>query len=80
MADQTQPDPDQLEEVLSSVDAMQVEMARDLLAGSGIDCFVFDAASSRMLGSTGAITARLMVHADAAAEARDRLKDLGFET
>ena len=74
-----QPEPDQLEEVYASVDAMQVDMARDLLQSSGIECFVFDADSSRMLGSTAAVTARLMVHADAAEEARSRLKDLGFE-
>jgi hypothetical protein len=32
-----------------------------------------------MLGTTAAVPARLMVHADAAEEARKRLKDLGFE-
>jgi hypothetical protein len=80
MTTHSKPPPDQLEEVFSSVDVTQVEIARDLLQGSGLDCFIFDADSSRMLGSTAAITARLMVHTDAATEARRRLKELGFET
>jgi Putative prokaryotic signal transducing protein len=74
------PSPDELEEVFSSADSMQVEMARDLLQSSGMECFVFDESSSRMLGSTAAVTARLMVHAADAEEARAALKDLGFET
>lgn len=74
------PPPDELEEVFTSVDSMQVEMARDLLKSSGMECFVFDESSSRMLGSTAAIPARLMVRAEDAAEARAALKDLGFET
>ena len=59
---------------------MQVEMARDLLQSSGMECFVFDESSSRMLGSTAAIPTRLMVRAEDATEARAALKDLGFET
>ena len=74
-----QPDPSDLEEVLASIDPTPVRMAHDYLNQSGIESFVFDAASSRMLGTTAAVPARLMVHADAAAEARLRLKDLGFE-
>ncbi|MGH7986663.1 MAG: DUF2007 domain-containing protein [Candidatus Binataceae bacterium] len=67
-----------LEQVFVSIDAMQVRMARDLLEGGGIETFIFDDESSRMLGSTVAIEARLMVHADCAEEARARLKELGF--
>jgi len=73
------PSPDELEEVFTSADSMQVEMARDLLQSSGMECFVFDESSSRMLGSTAAIPARLMVRTEDAAEARAALKDLGFE-
>jgi hypothetical protein len=73
------PDPSDLEEVLASIDPTPVRMAHDYLNQSGIESFVFDAASSRMLGTTAAVPARLMVHADAAEEARKRLKDLGFE-
>ncbi len=80
MESHDKPLPDQLEEVFNSIDPMEVRMARDLLDGSGIECFIFDADASRMLGSTAAVTARLMVHADAAEEARRRLKELGFES
>ncbi len=73
------PDPSELEEILSSIDPTSVRMAHDYLKQSGIESFVFDTASSRMLGTTAAVPARLMVHADAAKEARKRLKDLGFE-
>ena len=76
MADQT--NPDELTEVFASIDPMQVRMAHDLLDGSGIETFIFDDDSSRMLGSTGAVPARLMVHAADADEARSRLKDLSF--
>jgi len=41
----------------------------DYLSQAGIESFVFDTASSRMLGTTAAVPARLMVHADAAADA-----------
>ncbi len=70
--------PDDLEQVFASVDAHEVLMARDYLADAGIECFVFDADAARMLGSTVAVTARLMVYADDAAEARDQLRELGF--
>ncbi len=74
------PPPDQLEEVFNSIDPTQVKIAYDLLEGSGLECFIFDSDASRMLGSTAAVTVRLMVHSDAAGEARRRLKDLGFES
>ncbi len=72
------PGPDDLEQVFASVDAHEVLIARDFLADAGIECFVFDADASRLLGSTAAVTARLMVYADDAAEARDQLRELGF--
>jgi Putative prokaryotic signal transducing protein len=71
--------PDELAEVLASIDPLEVQMARDFLTEAGIEAFVFDDESSRMLGTTAAIPARLMVHADRAVEARERLKELGFE-
>ena len=81
MTDTTNPPPaDELEEVFCSIDSTQVEMARDLLQSSGMECFVFDESSSRMLGSTAAIPARLMVRTEDATEARAALKDLGFKT
>lgn len=67
-----------LTEVFASIDSTQVRMADDLLDGSGIQTFIFDDDSSRMLGSTGAVPSRLMVHATDADEARSRLKELGF--
>ncbi len=68
-----------LEEVLAIIDPVQVRIARDLLEQCGIEVFVFDDESSRMLGSTAAVPARLMVHAEYAQEAREILKELGFE-
>jgi hypothetical protein len=53
-------------------------MAHDLLDGSGIETFIFDDESSRLLGATAAVPARLMVHAADADEARSRLKELSF--
>jgi Putative prokaryotic signal transducing protein len=76
MADQV--DADELTEVFASIDSTQVQMAHDLLDGSGIRTFIFDDDSSRMLGSTGAVPSRLMVNAADAEEARSRLKELGF--
>jgi putative signal transducing protein len=67
-----------LRTVFQSIDPMRVNMARDLLNGSGIEAFIFDSETSRMIGTTVAIVARLMVHADCADEARERLQELGF--
>ncbi len=72
------PDPSELEEVFASIDPTPVRMARDYLNEAGIESFVFDAGSSRLLGTTAAVPTRLMVHRDAAKDARDRLNDLGF--
>ena len=74
------PGPDDLEQVFASVDAHEVLMARDYIADAGIECFVFDVDASRMLGSPAAVTARLMVYADDAAEARAQLRELGFSS
>jgi hypothetical protein len=67
-----------LETVLQSIDPVEVRMACDLLQQAGIDAFIFDNESSRMLGSTSAIEVRVVVHADRVPEARSRLKELGF--
>jgi Putative prokaryotic signal transducing protein len=72
-------DPAELVEVLASIDAMQVRMAHDMLESNGIESFIFDEESSRMLGSTAAIPARLMVHADVRDDALKLLGELGFE-
>ena len=72
-------DQSELREVLASIDPVPVQMARDLLEQSGIEAFVVDTEGSRMLGSTAAVPSRLMVHADRAEEALERLKELGFE-
>ena len=63
---------------LASIDPTPVRMAHDYLNEAGIESFVFDTASSRMLGTTAGVPVRLMVHRDAAKDARDRLNDLGF--
>ena len=49
-----------------------------MLQQGGIEAFIFDDESARMLGSTSAIEARVMVHADSVGEARSRLRELGF--
>jgi hypothetical protein len=72
-------DPAELVEVLASIDPMQVRMAHDMLASNGIESFIFDEESSRMLGSTAAVPSRLMVHADARDDALKLLGELGFE-
>ncbi len=71
-------DESELVEVFASIDPTQMRMARDLLEGSGIPCFVFDRENSRMFGSSPAFPIRMMVHRDVADDAVQRLKDLGF--
>ena len=71
-------DESELVQVFASIDPMQMRMARDLLEGSGIACFVFDRENSRMFGSSAAFPIRLMVHRDVADDALARLKELGF--
>ena len=71
-------DESELVEVLAAIDPIQIGMARDLLEGSGLECYVFDSENSRMFGSSAAMPSRLMVHRDVAEEAVKRLKELGF--
>jgi Putative prokaryotic signal transducing protein len=78
MVDFDNNEPTALETVFQSIDPVRVRMAYDLLQQGGIEAFIFDNESSRMLGSTSAIEARLMVHADSVEEARSRLRELGF--
>ncbi len=70
--------PPALEAIFQSIDPVQVRIAYDLLQQGGIEAFIFDDESSRMLGTTSAIEARLMVHAHCVEEARSRLRELGF--
>lgn len=72
------PDPSELEEIFASIEPTPVRMAHDYLTEAGIESYVFDTMSSRMLGTTAGVPVRLMVHRDAAADARQRLNDLGF--
>jgi hypothetical protein len=74
----TSVDPAELVQVFAAIDPMQMRMARDLLEGSGIECFVFDLQNSRMFGNSAALPTRLMVHRDVAEDALARLKELGF--
>jgi hypothetical protein len=78
MADNAASDSPSLVQVFQNVDPTQVRIARDLLEGGGIQTFIFDGETARMLGSTVAIEARLMVPAESAADALARLKELGF--
>jgi hypothetical protein len=78
MVDIEKPDSSELEEIFASIDPTTVRMAHDYLSEAGIESFVFDAASSRMLGTTAAVPTRLMVHRDSVKDARDRLNELGF--
>ena len=71
-------DESELTEVFASIDPMQMRMARDLLEGSGIECFVFDRENSRMFGNSPSFPIRLMVRGSVADDARIRLKELGF--
>ncbi len=71
-------DNEPLEAVFQSSDPVRIRMAYDFLQQGGMEAFIFDGESSRLLGTTSAIEARVMVHADRAAEARYRLKELGF--
>jgi len=75
---QISPDESELTEVFASIDASQMRIARDLLQGAGVECFVFDRETSRMFGNSAGMPIRLMVHRDAAEDARKRLKELGF--
>ena len=71
-------DSEKLVEVFNSPDLTQVQIARDMLASNGIEAFVFDGETSRILHAYGALPARLLVYEDCLDEARDQLKELGF--
>jgi len=66
--------------VLMSLDVMVLQIARDMLESVDIEAYIFDADTRRMLGLYGgqAISSCLMVYADRAVEARERLKELEF--
>jgi hypothetical protein len=57
-------------------------MARDGLKSADIESFIFDDTTSRIFGFTRGllVPVRLMVYAHDVVEARDCLRDLGFET
>jgi hypothetical protein len=68
--------------VYRNVDPMLVQIAQDLLCGAGIEAYVFDAETSRMLGMmrgrAAAVPPRVVVYEDRAEEARGRLQEHGF--
>jgi hypothetical protein len=78
MVDTDTPDSSELEEILASIDPTTVRMAHDYLTDAGIESYVFDAESSRMLGTTAGVPVRLMVPRNAAQDAKERLNELGF--
>ncbi len=59
-----------VEEVLRTNDPVRLSWARAVLAEAGIDSMVFDAATSAVEGSIGAIPRRLVVPAERASYAR----------
>jgi len=73
-------DPTKLVAVFENVDGTLVSMARDQLAGGGIESFIFDEYTSSIggIGRRSIIPIRLMVYAQDAARARECLKDLDF--
>ena len=67
--------------VFTNLDATLLQIAHDLLRDAGIESFIFDTETSRMLGifrGRAAVPPRLMVYADRAKEARECLTELGF--
>src|ERR1035437_9162068 len=70
------PDPSELEEIFASIDPTPVRMAHDYLNEAGIESFVFDAGSSRLLGTTAARPTPLRVHGNGGKAPRSRLDDL----
>jgi Putative prokaryotic signal transducing protein len=72
------PDPDKLVEVFANNDTTLV-FARDALESVEIESFIFDQHSSVGIVYGFRAPMRLMVYADRADEARQCLRDLGFE-
>jgi putative signal transducing protein len=66
--------------IYTNLDVMLLNMARDFLRDAGIEAFIFDAETSRILAFRGraAVPPRLLVYAERAAEAREVLKELDF--
>jgi hypothetical protein len=73
------PDPDKLVSVFANNDTTLVHIARDALESVEIESFIFDEHSSVGLVYGFRAPMRLMVYADTADEARQCLRDLGFE-
>ena len=74
------PDPDKLVAVFHNVNLALVSIARDALESAQIESFIFDEHASHLgYGGGRYIPIRLMVYADKADEARQCLRDLGFE-
>jgi hypothetical protein len=67
-----------MEEVLRTNDIVLISFVQALLRDAGIDHFVADQNMSVIEGSLGVLPRRVLVPADAVAEARRLLKDAGI--
>ncbi len=68
--------PDKLVAVFDNIDPTLISIARDFLKDAGIESFVSQA--SNLFGNSVLTPTRLMVWADEADDARERLKELGM--
>ncbi|NMM44443.1 DUF2007 domain-containing protein [Rhodospirillaceae bacterium KN72] len=66
-----------MREILRSNDPVELSFTEVLLRDSGIDCILFDAHTSILEGSIGAIPRRLMVADDDFEAAKRLLTDAG---